>query len=170
MPRLVSFRGLIQNFRSKQQKNNFKFRFLEVWRITVLATWLKNVILMTFSALSYLLQYKLPIFISTHNTRRSFRSENTSEGIWSISFHLRSLVGRKEAKDSVGFFFRFVVTEKEIYLLMCKRVLKKPYFLARTTGNMELVWKKNNGPQHSTIHASVALLAIYSTYRCIRCT
>ena len=47
---------------------------------------------------------------------------------------------------------------------------RKPYFLARTTGNMELVWKKNNGPQHLTIHASVALLAIYSTYRCICCT
>ena len=47
---------------------------------------------------------------------------------------------------------------------------RKPYFLARTTGNMELVWKKNNGPQHLTILATVALLAIYSTYRCIRCT
>ena len=47
---------------------------------------------------------------------------------------------------------------------------RKPHFLARTTGNMELFWKKNNGPQHLTIHASVALLAIYSTYRCIRCT
>ena len=49
-------------------------------------------------------------------------------------------------------------------------MLRKPYFLARTTGNMELVWKKNNGPQYPKIHASVALLAIYSTYRCIRCT
>ena len=47
---------------------------------------------------------------------------------------------------------------------------RKPYFLDRTTENMELVWKKNNGPQHLTIHASVALLAVYSTYRCIRCT
>ena len=47
---------------------------------------------------------------------------------------------------------------------------RKPYFLARTTGNMELVWKKNNGSQHLTILATVALLAIYSTYRCIRCT
>ena len=28
MPRLVSFRGLIQNFRSKQQKNNFKFKYI----------------------------------------------------------------------------------------------------------------------------------------------
>ena len=73
---------------------------------------------MTFSALSYLLQYKLPIFISTHNTRSSFRSENASEGIWSISFPVRSLVGRKETKYSVSLFFRFVVTEKEIYLLM----------------------------------------------------
>ena len=73
---------------------------------------------MTFSAISYLLQYKLPIFISTHNKRSFFRSENTSEGIWSISFHPRSLVGRKEAKYSMSLFFRFVVTEKEIYLLM----------------------------------------------------
>ena len=36
---------------------------------------------------------------------------------------------------------------------------------------MELVWKKNNGPQHLTIHTTVALLAIYSVfYCCIRCT
>ena len=76
---------------------------------------------MTFSALSYLLQlsYKLLILITTHNTRSSFRSENTSEGIWSISFPPRSLEGRKETKYSVSLFFGFVVTEKEIYLLMC---------------------------------------------------
>ena len=49
-------------------------------------------------------------------------------------------------------------------------MLRKPYFLARTTGNMELVWKKNNGPQYPTIHLYVVLLAIYSTFPCIRCT
>ena len=76
---------------------------------------------MTFSALSYhpQLPYKLIILISTHNTRSSFRSENTSEGMWSILFDPRSLEGRKEMKYSVSLFFGFVVTEKEIYLLMC---------------------------------------------------
>ena len=133
---------------------------------------IKNIIHMTYSALSYhqQLPYKLLILKSTHNTRRSFRSENTSEGIWSILFHCRSLEGRKETKYSVSLFFRFVVAEKEIYLLMCWLVFRKPYFLAKTAGSMELVWKKNNGPQHPTIDATVALLAIYSTYRCIRCT
>ena len=40
-------------------------------------------------------------------------------------------------------------------------MFRKPYFLARTTGNMELVRKKNSGSQHPTIHASVAYVISY---------
>ena len=86
---------------------------------------------MTFSALSYLLQlsYKLLILITTHNTRSSFRSENTSEGIWSISLPPRSLEGRKETKYSVSLFFGFVVTEIDLFtnVLAC---VQKALFLS----------------------------------------
>ena len=76
MPRLVSFRGLIQNFRSKQQKNNFKFRFLEVWRITVLATWAFPV-LKRFDPRTKTRHYPITEQIWIHMTWGSFSWQST---------------------------------------------------------------------------------------------
>ena len=127
-PSMVTLIAIYNNNNNK----NFKFRFLEVQKITVLATWFNNVIRMTFSALSYhpQLPYKLLILISTHNTRSSFRSENTSEGIWSIIFHPRFLEGRKETKHSVSLFFGFVVTyrERDLFIDLLACVQKTLFF------------------------------------------
>ena len=93
---------------------------------------------MTFSALSYhpQLPYKLLILISTHNTRSSFRSENTSEGIWSILFPPRFLEGRKETKHSVSLFFGFVVTyrERDLFIDLLACVQKTLFFQLELQG------------------------------------
>ena len=71
----------------------------------------------------------LLILISTHNTWRFFRSENTSEGIWSILIKSRFLEGRKETRYSVSLFFGFVVTEIDLFtnVLAC---VQKTLFLS----------------------------------------